>query len=487
MSLVSPSDPIQATHRTILRPAATLALLFMVGMATAQAAANRVHATPPTALDRYVAAPDTNFEWHVVNTLKQEGATVHILGMTSQAYLTTNEFDKPLWHHWITVVVPDDATNTTGLLVISGGSNNRPAPTKVDTTMALLARASKSVVAGLTGIPSEPLIAPDRTNKLSEDGLIAYTWDKFLRTGDEKWPARLPMTKASVRAMDAVTAFCATEAAGKRTVDKFFVTGASKRGWTTWTTAAVDPRVVAISPIVIDVLNVEASLKGHYESYGFFAPAVGNYTNENIPSWMGTPQNRALMKIEDPYEYRARYTIPKYLINAAGDQFFATDSARFYFNDLPGPKYLRAVPNVDHGVKGGDPWLSLLAFYDAILKGAPLPDFAWNHEKEGVVKVTPKTKPTGVRLWKATNAEGRDFRLEKIGPAWTSTDLTPSANGDYTAEVSKPEKGWTAYFVELTFPSSAMSPFIFTTDPRVVPDTRPFKFVPAATPGTFMK
>ncbi len=41
-------------------------------------------------------------------------------------------------------------------------------------------------------------------------------------------------------------------------IEKFMVAGASKRGWTTWTTAAVDKRVIAAIPIVMDMANFNA-------------------------------------------------------------------------------------------------------------------------------------------------------------------------------------------------------------------------------------
>ena len=68
--------------------------------------------------------------------------------------------------------------------------------------------------------------------------------------------------------------------------------------------------------------------------------------------WNGTPEYQALMKIEEPYQYRHRLTMPKFIVNAAGDQFFLPDSSQFYFNDLPGVKYLRYVPNADHSLEG---------------------------------------------------------------------------------------------------------------------------------------
>jgi PhoPQ-activated pathogenicity-related protein len=435
-----------------------------------------------TALDDYVARPDTNYSYHLVTNFPGKGQTTYVLEMTSQAWLTTNEVDRPLWKHWVLVVKPDEVKSSKSLLFINGGANDGKVPKSADGNLVRIATATKSIVADLKMVPNQPLVFAGETEGRKEDSLIAYTWDKFLRTGDSKWPARLPMTKAAVRAMDTVSAFCGSAEGGNIKVDGFVVAGGSKRGWTTWTTAAVDKRVVAIMPCVIDVLNAEPSMLHHYAAYGFWAPAVGDYTQFRIMDWNGTPENRALMKIEDPYGYRQRYTMPKFIINAAGDQFFLPDSSQFYFKDLPGVKYLRYVPNTDHSLRGSDAYETLLACFDAIVNDEPLPKFTWTVEKDTSLRVVAKDKPTTVKLWQASNPDARDFRLETLGPRYQSTTLSDTGVGVYIGKVPKPEKGWTAYFVELTFPSGCEAPFKFTTQVCVVPDTLPYKFVPKGRP-----
>ena len=430
-----------------------------------------------TALDRYVAAPDPAYSYKLVDTIKGAGHTGYVLEMTSQSWLTEKEVDKPVWKHWMTIVRPDEVGTSKAMLMISGGSNARPAPKTISPIIAQVAINTKSVVAELRMVPNQPLTFVGDGKPRSEDALIAFTWDRYLRSGDERWPARLPMTKAAVRAMDTVTSFCAGEEGGKIKVDSFVVAGASKRGWTTWTTAAVDKRVIAVIPIVIDTLNVEVSAAHHFEAYGFWAPSLKDYVDMKIVQWSGTPQYKALLKIEDPYEYRSRLTMPKFIINASGDQFFVPDGSQFYFDQLPGVKYLRYVPNADHGLRDSDAPFTLLACYNAILTGAALPRFSWTAEKDGSLRVKAEDAPSAVKLWQATNPAARDFRIETLGAKWTSTDLAADG-GAYVGKVAPPEKGWTAFLVELTFPSKdpAMPPLKFTTDVRIVPDVLPFKF-----------
>ncbi|MCA9426535.1 MAG: PhoPQ-activated pathogenicity-like protein PqaA type, partial [Candidatus Omnitrophica bacterium] len=225
-----------------------------------------------TELDRYVATPDPNYKYELLKETKGEGFTAYLLNMISQKWRSEDEVDRVLWQHWVTILKPDDLASDTALLFIGGGSNGKEPPNKVDDMLVKIAMGTKSVVVALGMIPNEPLHFKDefmdkyKEKGRTEDELISFTWDKYLKTGDPTWPARLPMTKAVVRAMDTVTLFLESEQGGGVTVDKFTIAGGSKRGWTTWTTGAVDPRVVAIAPIVIDMLNVVPSFEHHWRA-----------------------------------------------------------------------------------------------------------------------------------------------------------------------------------------------------------------------------
>lgn len=441
-----------------------------------------------TALDRYVKASDSSFKWEVVRTIPGQGYTAYVLDMTSQRYLTEKEVDRPEWKHWVTIVKPDNLAHSTALLMIGGGNNNSKPPERPDAFLAGVALKTKSVTIELRMIPNQPLSFFGESRKRTEDEMIAFTWLKYLQTGDERWPARLPMTKAAVRAMDAVTQFMASDQGGRKPVDKFVVVGGSKRGWTTWTTAIVDNRVVAIIPAVIDMLNIVPSFTHHWRVYGFWAPAVGDYVEHGVMDWQDTVEYKKLMEIEEPYEYRDRLTLPKYIVNSTGDQFFVPDSSQFYFKDLKGEKYLRYVPNTDHGVtRRSDAGESIAAYYQSILENWKRPEFSWTIAQDGTITVTAKDKPSAVKLWQANNPNARDFRLEKIGPAFKSTDLAETKPGVYVAKAPNIAPGYTAYFVELTFPTPGGAPWKFTTDVKVMPDKYPFpppapKYPAGATP-----
>jgi PhoPQ-activated pathogenicity-related protein len=396
--------------------------------------------------------------------------------MVSQTWLTSAEVDKPEWRHWVTIYKPDRISTSTALLYVDGGDNS-PTPPAPDPLMMLLSAQAGAVVVDLGQVPNEPLTFAGESQPRTEDAIIAYTWDRYLRTGDERWPARLPMTKAAVRAMDAVTAFLAALPDGSLAVKNFVVAGASKRGWTTWSVAQVDPRVVAIAPVVIDTLNVSAVFESQWRAYGFWAPAVQDYVDMGIVNWFGTPQMASLLEIEDPYQYRERLALPSFQMSATGDQFFLPDSPRYYFSDLPGEKYLRFVPNVDHGMASLAAIENLISWFRAVTQNYPRPRFYWRADRQaGTLIVRVVDTPSQVLLWQASNPKARDFRLETIGPSWTSTPIS-GTNGIYTVTVGATQ-GWSAFFVELTFPGPADTPLVFTTEVVVTPDVYPFDALP---------
>lgn len=439
-----------------------------------------VSANPKNALDAYVANQDPAFAWNVDHSIAGPGYHGAVLTMTSQTWLDASKVDKPVWKHWLTVIVPDDVKFTKAFLYITGGDNTDPAPKTVPARFAKMAVETHSVVAELDDVPNQPLRfaeQPDRPRV--EDEIIAYQQAKFTKDHNPIDLVRLPMVKSGTAAMTAVQQYLLSDAGGELKVDGFVVSGGSKRAWTTWLVGATDPRVVAIVPIVINVLDVDATTRHHWEAMGYFSPALRDYVeNGLIPGAIGSPGLAAVNRIEDPLNYRDRPSMrmPKFVINAVGDEYFPPDNTQFGYHLLPQTKRLRMIPNSKHSTGGTDIQESITAFYDTVLNHRPIPDYAWTVRKDGAIVVRSKVSPSEVKLWQATNPKARDFRVDTIGKAFTSTTLAQRQDGTWVGEVGKPASGWTAYFVELTYPSGDAYPLKFTTEVSVTPNTLPYKW-----------
>ena len=435
-----------------------------------------------TAIDEYVRTHDPSYRWQLVSTKTEEGLTHLIVEFVSQRWLTPSEVDKPEWRHWLTIAVPDRVVSDVGLLFIGGGSNGRAAPDRAGAEVTAVARATSTVAAELRMVPNQPLIFHNDGQPRWEDDLIGYAWAQYLQSGEARWLPRNAMVKAAVRAMDTVTAAVASQETPNR-VDRFVVAGASKRGWTTWLTGAMDERVIAIAPIVIDVLNAGISMRHHFAAYGFWAASIGNYVDHGIMQELDNPRLADLYQLGDPWHYRHRLHMPMFIVNSSGDQFFLPDSSRFYLNGLRGETYLRYVPNADHSLEGSDALAGLVAFHAMIAQGQKPPQFSWRWD-DATLMILTNDVPASVTLWQAHNSTARDFRLETLGRQYVAASVAQHGPGIYAIQVEVPESGWTAAFAELEYALAGDMTFKLSTDVRVFPDVLPHASRPPHLPAS---
>jgi len=440
---------MRITHRYVL-------LLALLCLCAAVASAD--------ALRDYVYNPDPHSQYRVVTTVKADGYTTYVLDMTSQSW-HAGDVQPHVWQHWLTVVVPDLVSAHTALLYITGGNNKHDKPPEGPRDwLVQIALTTRTITAELRGVPSEPVTFSDETRTRSEDEIIAYTFAKFRDTGDPTWPLLLPMVKSAVAAMDTVQHFAGGLLMPAIDIDGFVVTGASKRGWTTWLTAAAAPdRVIAIAPMVIDVLNMKPQMEHQLECYGAYSSQIEEYTQLEIQDMLATKDGDALREIVDPYSYRRRLKMPKLVLLGSGDDYWTVDAAQFYFPHLRGTNHIRYQPNAGHGLGDREQSIhALTAFYHGVLRDDRLPRFSWKQKRDGSFKVKAKDVPKQVRVWKAYS-NTRDFRMDTIGEAWTSEVVPSAKKGVYEGRIPMPASGYVAYFVELVYPSGLGFEYSLTT------------------------
>jgi PhoPQ-activated pathogenicity-related protein len=418
--------------------------LFLGPLALTAAASTPVRAD----LDEYLARPEPAYRWGKTSEQKLDGCTVTELQMTSQVWQGIP------WEHKIQIFRPDAVKNPEFCAIYNTGGNGSAA----NTAMGIhLAKRSNTVYAIVFGIPKQPLYGGK-----TEDALVVHTWLKYMETGDESWPLHFPMAKGVLKAMDAIQEY--TRRQRQPEITGFMVHGASKRGWTTYLVGASrDPRVKAIAPMVIDVLNVPKQSKHQLESYGKPSEQVGDYTAANIQDKFDTPAGKKLMKLEDPYSYRDRLTMPKLLILGTNDRYWSQDSLNLYWDDLKGPKWVLYTPNSGHGLEDRERvFATLSAFIRKTANAAKWPKMKWTYKDEGArvgLTLQSDVKPVEARLF-STQSKTLDFRDSKW--SFEPMQVRSSAYGSRPKPVSVNE----AVFGEAVYNLDGQ-PFTLSTQIRI--------------------
>ncbi len=439
--------------------AVVVCLLLWAGVGQAQV-------TPATALKAYLDNGDNSFTWELKESYAIGEVTAYDLLLTSQ------NWREHTWKHQLTIMVPKENRFDGALLYITGGSIRDGEPRwsskddKFNKSISAIAVNNKAIVAVVKQVPNQPLYGGK-----NEDELISMTLHNFKQDNDYSWPLLFPMVKSAVKAMDAIQQFSSQQL--NHSVNRFVISGASKRGWTTWLTGASDQRAQAIAPMVIDILNMPVSLDYQIKALGGYSVQIEDYVRLGIPQEAKTESGMALTTMIDPYAYRAALTMPKMIFMGTNDEYWVVDNVKNYLSDIPGKNLLHYVPNAGHNLGDGKQAMEALgAFFGNTLAGTDYPACKWQTAvKKNKVRVkiqASKDELTDVILWQA-DSDDTDFRKD----VWSSRPLHISGKKSFTVEQALPASGFRAFYIDLKYKAVhggtyTVSTRVFMTDTRQV-------------------
>ena len=366
-----------------------------------------------TALDLFLQKPEVAYKW-TDNSVEFAGDGLANLKLVSQTWQGRD------WTHRLQIFKPTTAAfPDAAVLNISYGGGSFP-----ETFLGQgIADISGAYAVNVFNVPNQPLFGQQ------EDGLVAYSFQKYLETGDPSWPLLLPMTKTVTKAMDAIQEW-SLKTNGKK-IERFMVTGASKRGWTAYLVAAGDKRVVGIAPVVYDNLNIPAQIQHQKQVWGETSRSAVAFSNLGLmdESATGAARGKELLAAVDPYSYLSRLTLPILSINATNDSYWPHDAQTIYRDELGKVAQLSTyyAPNSTHFL-GAEivPLAQSAASWSRLVLGKKtVPTVELKREGNTFI-ASASGEPISAKLWMASNAT-RDFRQAK----WISAPIkfTKSATG----------------------------------------------------------
>ncbi|ECQ1373042.1 PhoPQ-regulated protein [Salmonella enterica subsp. enterica] len=431
--------------------------------------------------DYRISLTSLPLDYSLLEKKQRPGVMLQRFNLNSQTWSPQGVVSPERWQNGVDIYIPDSAREKSALVVINNGSNNNGSGTPVAPTnfneeeLSRIAIATRTVVISVSNVPNQVLSYQGVTTPLGEDNSVAYSWKLFIGDTHKYQDASLhiPMAASVSQAFR-----LAKKELTQQNINKFIVTGASKRGWAAWLTALSDPDVGAVVPFAMDLLNTQKSLEHMYQSYGKNWPvAFYPYYNQGIDQQVGTDKFARLMRLEDPLTYLNtdmgdRLKIDKYIINASGDDFYVPDNSHFYYGLLPGSKSLRVVPNSTHNGILSVAEQSLITFVNRFQEKQKLPEITENVQSRGDGKkelvVNFSEKPVAILQWTARNPAARDFRYA-CDIKYNSVPVS-LATGDNTLSISltTPDSGWQATYIEATFTDG----YVATTQVYITPDEK---------------
>lgn len=396
--------------------------------------------------------------------------------MISQSWSPDKIVAPDIWQHDVDIYIPETPKTQRALVVVNNGINNdngiqkNSKPTDFSKEdLADVARATHTIVISVSNTPNQYLTYQNDNKALKEDDSVARSWTLFMDDPEQRrmMPLHIPMATSVSQALRV-----AKEELTQWNINKFILTGTSKRGWATWLTAISDPDVEAIIPFVIDLLDTDVALEHMYRSYGGNWPiAFYPYYQQGIDKLVKTPNFSKLLEIEDPFKYsnsiyQPRLAMPKYIINASGDDFYVPDNTRFYYDKLPGEKSLRIAPNTDHyGIKKFTKQ-SIIPFVNRLQSKKTLPKIN-GLIQDKTLTVHFSEEPVKIVRWTAINAKARDFRYA-CGIRYTTSAIDIPSDNKVNISLNYPNLGWEATYIEATFSDG----YVATTQVYITPDEK---------------
>ena len=352
----------------------------------------------------------SNTTWKIYNKQKYGNSTVYHIILTLESFPYTN---RHIWEHQIFIYVPDILERTLFFMRIGSGKLNEVHP--INTTIIDMSCKLKTIMIEMYDVPNQPLRFDDTNNDnhfLCEDDLMAYSWKKFINSSNIPHIINFHMVKSIIQGMNCIDAFYTTHLNMSNCQPNYILVGASKRGSTIWLTSSVDTRVKAIIPIVYDTLNTSITIQNQKDKYGSFATKLFPYVQHGLFDML----DHKLFAIIDPLNYDKYINIPKFIINASNDNFFAPDSSNYYYDLIKGMKYLRYIPNANHYIEFNSLQKQIECIYDIILNKKKYEYSITNTNNViNILNINTTNKIINVNIWYSQN-DIFDFGIHQFVP-----------------------------------------------------------------------